>query len=272
MKDPIQRFRFVVENSGSKPRMGVHAFFVDGLLIDTGHSNAKKRVLKAFEKLAIEQIILTHHHEDHTGNLHALKQIKDYPVYAHQTCVQLMESPPPVCFVERKTWGANTAVQGIRPVGKTIETEHYKFHIIHTPGHSEDHICLYEANRGWLFSGDLYVHHYIRYFMATESVVQQIQSLKTVLELDVQRFFCSHSFKEDLFQERFSKKLQFLENFQGNVLQLHQKGLRPAKIMKVLGMKEKWMIRLLSGGWLSGLNMVRSVIRDAEVTDVFNES
>jgi glyoxylase-like metal-dependent hydrolase (beta-lactamase superfamily II) len=267
MENPIERFRFTVNRSSSKPKMGVNAFFVDGLLIDTGHSNAQKSALKKFSELEIEQIILTHHHEDHAGNLHALKKIKDYSVYAHKTCVQLMESPPPVCFIERKTWGANTAVEGITPVDEIIETDQYKFHIIPTPGHSKDHICLYEANQGWLFSGDLYVHHYIRYFMATESVTEQIKSLKKVLQLDVQRFFCSHSFREDLFQERFGKKLQFLEDFHGNVIELHQKGLRPAKIMKALQMKEKWMIRILSGGWLSGINMVQSSIRDVELGD-----
>ncbi|MBL4648687.1 MAG: MBL fold metallo-hydrolase [Aureispira sp.] len=263
-KSSVQRFRFVVDWFNSKPKMGVNAFFVDGLLIDTGHSKVQKSALRTLGKLEVEQIVLTHHHEDHTGNLQALKQLKDCPVYAHQTCARLMESPPPVCFLERKTWGVNTAVQGIIPIDKTIETEQYKFHIINTPGHSEDHICLYEANQGWLFSGDLYVHHYIRYFMATESVTQQIESLKKVLELDVQRYFCSHSFSEDLFQERFGRKLKFLEDFYGNVVQLHQKGLGPTKIMKELRMKEKWMIRLLSGGWLSGLNMVHSAIRDTE--------
>lgn len=265
MEDPIQCFRFVVDRSNSKPKMGVNAFFVDGLLIDTGHSNAQKSALDTFEKLAIEQIVLTHHHEDHAGNLQALKQVKNYPVYAHTTCAKLMEAPPPVCFIERKTWGANTAVQGICSIDKTIETSRYKFHVVHTPGHSEDHICLYEANQGWLFSGDLYVHHYIRYFMATESIAQQIDSLKKVLQLEVHRFFCSHSFKEDLFQERFERKLQFLEDFYGNVVQLHQKGFSPSKIMKQLQMKEQWMIRLLSGGWLSGINMVHSAIRDAEL-------
>lgn len=40
-------------------------FFVDGLLIDTGHSNAQKMALKTFETLPIEQILLTHYHENH---------------------------------------------------------------------------------------------------------------------------------------------------------------------------------------------------------------
>lgn len=265
MEDVIQRFRFVVDYFNAPAKMGVNAFFVDGLLIDTGHSNAQKKALQTFEKLAIEQIVLTHHHEDHAGNLNALKKVCNVSVYAHEICTQLMESPPPVCFIERKTWGPNTAVQGIIPIDKTIKTEQYEFYMIPTPGHSEDHICLYEPYQGWLFSGDLYVHHYIRYFMATESVVKQINSLKKVLKLNVQRYFCSHSSREDYFQERFSKKLQFLEDFYGNVTALHQAGLSPRQIMKQLKMKEQWMIRFLSGGWLSGLNMVHSAIRDAEL-------
>jgi len=265
MEDPIQRFQFMADWSNSKSKMSVNVFFVDGLLIDTGHSNAQKNALKVFEKLAIEKIVLSHHHEDHTGNLHALKQKKDYPVYGHKTCTELMKSPPPLCFIERKTWGPNTAVQDIIPLGQTLKTENYEFHVIYTPGHSDDHICLYEANQGWLFTGDLYVHHYIRYFIATENIIQQIDSLKKVLKLNVQRYFCSHSFKEDLFQERFGQKLQFLEDFYGNVVQLHQNGLSPTKIMKRLQIKEQWMIRFLSGGWLPGINMVHSAIRDAEL-------
>lgn len=265
MEDAVQRFRFSVNYSKATSNMRVNVFWVDGLLIDTGHSNAQKQAIQTFEKLAIKQIVLTHHHEDHAGNLNALKKMCNAPVYAHEICTQLMESPPPVCFIERKTWGANTAVQGIIPIDKTIKTEQHEFYIIHTPGHSDDHICLYEPYQGWLFSGDLYVHHYIRYFMATESVVEQINSLKKVLKLNVQRYFCSHSDREDSFQERFNKKLQFLEDFYGNVIHLHQKGLPPRRIMKELKIKEQWMIRFLSGGWLSGLNMVHSAIRDAEL-------
>ena len=29
--------------------------------------------------------------------------------------------------------------------------------VIHTPGHCSNHLCLYEPNKGWLFTGDLFV-------------------------------------------------------------------------------------------------------------------
>ena len=31
------------------------------------------------------------------------------------------------------------------------------FQVIYTPGHSPDHICLFEHKHGWLFTGDLFV-------------------------------------------------------------------------------------------------------------------
>lgn len=178
--------------------------------------------------------------------------------------MSLMKASPPVCFLERKIWGKNTAVDTILPIGKTISTNKYQFHVIHTPGHADDHICLYEPQEGWLFSGDLYVHHYIRYFMAIESVAGQIASLQKILKLDFEYFFCSHSYHEDRGKERFQRKLQFLQDLYGNVARLHKKGYRPWRIMRKLNIKEQWMIRFLSGGWLSTLNMVLSVIRDIE--------
>ena len=47
-----------------------------------------------------------------------------------------------------------------------LETPRFRFRVIHTPGHSADHIALYEPNRRWLFSGDLYLAPRLRYLRA----------------------------------------------------------------------------------------------------------
>ena len=49
------------------PKMFVHSFFVDGLLIDTGQSNIRKEYMEAISNFHIDQVFITHHHEDHTG-------------------------------------------------------------------------------------------------------------------------------------------------------------------------------------------------------------
>lgn len=38
-----------------------------------------------------------------------------------------------------------------------LYTDRYRFAVLHTPGHSNDHICLLEPDEGWLFSGDLFL-------------------------------------------------------------------------------------------------------------------
>jgi glyoxylase-like metal-dependent hydrolase (beta-lactamase superfamily II) len=262
MRDPIQCFRWTSYLYGNKFPLSVQAYFVDGLLIDTGPGKLKAQVLESLRILPIEQIFLTHHHEDHTGNLALIHQAHpDVPMYAHPTCVDILKDPPKVSFAEYLTWGKHTAVQDIQPVGETLSTFKYAFTPIYTPGHAVDHLALYEPNEGWLFSGDIYVHPYITYFVANECMATQMTSLKKLIALDFDRLLCSHSRDQLHGKKLLQQKLQFFQTFSGKVLHWHQQGYPPKQIMRKMQLKERWMIKILSGGWLSALNMVKSVIR-----------
>ncbi|NRA48755.1 MAG: MBL fold metallo-hydrolase [Phaeodactylibacter sp.] len=57
-----------------KPKLFSHVYFVDGLLIDTGHSRMRKQVATLTKELPVEQMFITHHHEDHSGNIEVLQQ------------------------------------------------------------------------------------------------------------------------------------------------------------------------------------------------------
>ncbi len=263
MSDPIQRFRWTSYLLGRRRyQMSVQAYFVDGLLIDTGPGILQAEVLADLSRLPIEQIFLTHHHEDHTGNLAALTATQpEIPIYAHPKCAEIIQNPPAVSLVERLTWGIHTAVQGIQPVGDTLSTFKYQFTPIYTPGHAIDHLVLHEPNEGWLFSGDMYVHPYIAYFVANECMATQIASLKKMIALDFDRMLCSHSTEQRNGKALLQQKLQFFQTFSGRVLHWHQQGYPAKDIMRKMKLKERWMVRLLSGGWLSALNMVQSVVR-----------
>lgn len=262
-KTAIQRHRMNT-SLGKKRTMSVYVFWVDGLLIDTGPRKAQKQALDLFDSLQIDQVALTHHHEDHCGNLKALLGQRNRPVFGHVDCARILKNPPKLNFMERQVWGGLDAVSSVRPLRDHIQTPNYCFQGINTPGHSDDHLCFYEANEGWLFTGDLYVHHFIRYFIASESVAAQIRSLQTLLALDFDFFYCSHSHLEVLKKDLLYKKLQFFETFYGSVVELNLKGYSEMAIMQQLNMKERWTMRLLSRGNLSGVNLIRAVLRDEQ--------
>src|SRR5699024_1887111 len=68
------------------------------LLIDAGVHTDKcwnyfQEVLTT-NKLTVEDIdaiILTHHHEDHTGLVNRIREIKDIPLYAHEKAVKRLK-------------------------------------------------------------------------------------------------------------------------------------------------------------------------------------
>lgn len=46
------------------PLFKVYAFFVDGLLIDTGFANGRRRFMKLFDRLRPAIVVNTHHHAE----------------------------------------------------------------------------------------------------------------------------------------------------------------------------------------------------------------
>lgn len=245
-----------------KPKMFSHIYFIDGMLIDSGHRNMQKEVLREVSDLDVEQIFITHHHEDHTGNIDAFQKHFQVPTYASSRCVEIMKRPPKISFAQWMTWGNRPPNFKLQIKEDYIQTENYRFELIPVPGHAVDMLALYESNQGWLFSADLWVNDFIRVFMRPESMKQQIESLKRVLELDFEVLLCSHNpqFKDG--KSKVKKKLDFMEYFYQTVAEFHQKGFSPKEILKKMKLKEDWSIRILSGGALSTLNMIKSVIRD----------
>lgn len=257
----IQGFRFG-SNPFGKPRMFSHVYFVDGLLVDTGHSNMRQEVLSAMCSLPIEQIFITHHHEDHTGNLQQVQEQQDCATYASSTCVEMMKSPPSISPAQRLTWGDRPPNRTIVAEDRQISTSRYRFDVVPIPGHAVDMVGLHEPNEGWFFSSDLWVSSHIRYFMRSESMKQQIESLKRAQALDFDVLLCGHNPQFNNGKAKLYQKQQFMEKFYEEAATLYHQGNPSSVIMQKMELKERWSIRLLSVGELSTHNMIQSVIRD----------
>lgn len=246
------------------PRMVSHVYYVDGLLIDTGHPWVRKEVLNTVKALKVDQQFITHYHEDHTGNLAALQALLDCAAYAPPLTCEIMKDLPPTNLAQLYTWGTRPPYHDLIPKTGVLETEKYRFHLIPIPGHAPDMVALHEPDRGWLFSADLYINSYISFFIHDESMLDQIESMKKVLKLDFNVMLCGHNPQLDKPKEALRKKLAFFEEFYGRVKELHGKGLDAKEIFKAMKLKENTFIKLSSYGTLSKMHMVRSAIRDIE--------
>ena len=244
------------------PKLYSHVYFVDGLLIDTGHRKMGADILEEIRDLPVKQIFITHHHEDHSGNIRALQKHFDCPVYGSELCSKILKSPPSISYSQKMTWGDRPAFYNMLAISESISTPNHKFQIINVPGHARDMVVLYEAEKKWLFSADLYVNSYIGYFLREESITQQIVSIKKVLELDFEGLLCGHNPQLEGGKQKLGKKLRFLEKFKQDVFEEYNKGKSADEIFKDLSFKEFRFVKYVSGGALSKMNMVRSVVRD----------
>ncbi|NTW85546.1 MAG: MBL fold metallo-hydrolase [Holophagaceae bacterium] len=146
-------------------------------LIDTGSTNPENLAhflremalpSKGIGKQSVEQVILTHEHFDHTGGLPGIEQQFRPDTFAW------------------KPFGAryNAVHDGMfLMVGDQLGK------LLHTPGHSEDSICVHLPESGTLFSGDTLYRisdHLGAYPKA------YVSSLERLAGLDIKRIYPGH--------------------------------------------------------------------------------
>lgn len=158
------------------------------ILIDSGWDDSE--VIWAFREglredrlkfQDINWIVITHIHPDHYGLASKLKELCGAEVAVHRAEVGLINSRyedfagllkdmedmlssngvPQAELTELKEaslWMKQFVSPDLPDVvlddGDRISNGSFGFEILRTPGHSPGHICLYEARKRWLFSGD----------------------------------------------------------------------------------------------------------------------
>jgi glyoxylase-like metal-dependent hydrolase (beta-lactamase superfamily II) len=235
------------------------AYLVDGLLIDTGFQHVANEFFEHLRQRHVQQIVHTHAHEDHIGADYLFQKHLGLRAKAHPAAIELICHPPKKLRTYRKVvWGLPNAAK-TEPVENEISTDNYTFKVIYLPGHSEDHVGLYEPNEGWFFGGDLFLGVKVRVLRNDEKIHDLMDSLRKAAKLPMSKFFCSSSKILDSPMHYLEKKLQFFEDVKGNVLELHRQGMAIKQIRdKVLGHEQT--ITYISQGEFSKLNLVKGIL------------
>lgn len=167
-------------------------------LIDSGLPFSGRRIIKSFgdvglEAAGLKQILLTHHHVDHSGGA---AQVRD------QTAAKVL------CHIEdaeilmrgRHRKRNMKFHQGPNPDGFLSEGDILPIlgglEVLHTPGHTPGSLCFYLPRYNAVFVGDLFLHTSDRLSRpsrgATFHEQQYEESLSRIADLNVDVCFPSH--------------------------------------------------------------------------------
>ena len=113
-----------------------------------------KKIFKEEGIKAIDFILPTHYHDDHTGGITLLSNEFDAPVYAFEYMVDVLENPTHYrlgCLIDRPI-----KVDRVLKEGEIFQWDDYKFQIFHFPGQTEYHMGLLTKIDGKqiFFAGD----------------------------------------------------------------------------------------------------------------------
>ncbi len=256
---PVRGFRLARTLLG-RGRYYTGCFFVDGLMIDAGCAFTVGELTAALAETPVHTVVNTHHHEDHVGANLAF-QAKGAAVLASEPASAIISGAArraPLMAYQRVLWGwpEKSAAQ---PLGEWVETDHHRFQVIPTPGHSPDHVCFYEPSEGWLFCGDAYVGGKDRGVRLGTDIRGVIASLKKMAALDISLIFTGSASVVTDPAKALAEKIDYLEYKGKMVREYHRRGFNVRQIRKMVFGPEQ-MIYYVTQGNFSGDHLVMSYL------------
>lgn len=248
----VQRIEMSIAFFG-KQIFPINAYVIGDLLIDTGAANTSEDFLDTLTPFTIDTVVNTHAHPDHIGSNHAF----DF-VFAHPEGFERLRNPQLEMMIQKFLYGLPKP-SNPREVPTEIKVNEYTFDVLHTPGHSPDHISLYEPDQKWAFTGDLLLWGPTREVFVDVKIYDAINSLRNLSTLDIDILFPGHGppFKNP--KEALTRQVETLETFEVQINELHERGWNAEEIRNELFGRERMYV-YLCGGKFSALNLVRSYL------------
>ncbi|OGO03137.1 MAG: hypothetical protein A2Y59_02520, partial [Chloroflexi bacterium RBG_13_52_14] len=237
------------------------AYLVDGLLIDTGCSYTVEELAQFLEGKHLKFAINTHFHEDHIAANSVLQKKFGLKIYASRESIPLIKKMPRLPQYQEIVWGYPVPTE-VDLIPRRLETEHYSFDVIDTPGHCEGHVALIERTEGWCFSGDLYVSPEPKAIWSGEDMAEVTRSMKKLIEYPTDKLilFTSLGLVVPYGREALQVCVKFLQESAHKAKELARQGLSIAAIRDELFGRESILASVTEGD-VSAENMVRALLR-----------
>lgn len=245
----------------SSVNLNVYCYEIDGVLIDTGSQSLLKEFTPFFAQADVDQVVITHFHEDHTGGASYLQTEYELPIYMNKMTIKECSEKATYPLYRQLFWGKRQPFHA-QPIGETFTSRNAAWDVIHTPGHAKDHLSFLNRETGQLFSGDLYVHPQTKVVLREESIPTIIESIERILTYDFGALFCCHAGYVKDGRQAFTTKLHYLKELQENVLSLQKQGYNEKEIQAQL-FKKKYPITFFSFGEWDSIHIVKSILKES---------
>jgi len=256
--DDIQGLKVGRLNQGINTQFIVYRF--GDTVIDSGPSNQWRHVKKFLNEQPVKQLLLTHHHEDHSGNAQSISKhfnlVPKAPELGREKLAQGFKIP----LLQKVVWGRLPPVETVALSEEEFTGKGEKLVPVHTPGHAKDLTCFYVPSRGYVFSGDLYIAPRLKLLRSDENLEQLLSSIEKILALDFNILFCPHGGVIKQGKERLKAKFDSIMGLAQQAKDLQKQGKTELEIVQSLLGPEELTSRL-TGGNFSKLNLIRECLK-----------
>ena len=252
-------FLRIARTLAGRPLYWTGAYLVGTTLIDCGPPSTAAQLVRVLEGRPVDTLLVTHHHEDHMGSADLLARHRGLVARIHPAGVPLVEGGFRQETYRRVAWGRPPLIRA-EALGAEVEAGPFRYEVIATPGHSPDHACFFERERGWLFTGDLFLAERLKYLRDDEDLAGLIASLESVSRLPLTRVFGAHRGPVRDGPAALRRKAEGLRTLRERVREMLARGLSEGEVTR-RAVGPEGFLTWFSRGRFSARNFVKAVAR-----------
>jgi glyoxylase-like metal-dependent hydrolase (beta-lactamase superfamily II) len=228
------------------PIMWAIAYLIKDTLFDAGCSNALEDIKKFATKTDVNEIYVSHAHEDHYGGCSAFAPRST--IYALEQDIETIKNPPTIPEFFDFVWGQPKPVADVEKMPTHFTIGDLEFEVIPLPGHGPRMVGFYEPNRKWLFSADAVPVPSRKVIgMPDENIPIMVETLEKIAKMDIEILFDAHRGPVTSPKEHVQVRVDFLKDIKVEVLKLHEEGKTIPEIQEALELSGPWYLELTKG-------------------------